>query len=477
MYFRQYELGCLSLFSYLIGDTTTGRAIIVDPQRDVSGYLADAQDHELSIELVVETHVHADFLSGHLELAKATGAAIAYGSGARTDFTIRELAHGERIVLGEVVIEVRATPGHTPESISLVVWGDADDAEPWAVLTGDALFLGDVGRPDLLASAGQSPDDMGRSLYHSLKEQILTLPDKTRVYPAHGAGSACGKQLSTAAESTIGEQRRTNYALAPMSEDEFVAVVTEGQSLAPAYFSFAADANRRERGLLDDEMPTEALTLDRVLSIATEGGVVLDARNPETFASGHLVRSINVGLDGRFAEYAGDVIGPGQPIVIVTDPGRETEARVRLARIGFDKVVGYLPEIEQVLIGRPDLADQARRISAGDLAAWRNDRPGLQIIDVRNAGEQEHGVIPGAHRLPLAGLIAGIIASGLDREAPTVVYCAGGYRSSIGASTLRQRGFTTVADILGGFQAWAAAGLAVEADEARWVSTAIGQAI
>lgn len=462
MYFHQYELGCLSLFSYLIGDTTTGRAVVVDPQRDVSGYLADARDHGLTIEQIIETHVHADFLSGHLELAKATGAAIAYGAGAQTDFPIRELVHGERIDLGEVVVEVRATPGHTPESISLVIWEHADDPEPWAVLTGDALFLGDVGRPDLLASVGRSADDMGRSLYRSLQEQILTLPDRTRVYPAHGAGSACGKQLSTAAESTIGEQRRSNYALAPMTEDEFVAVVTEGQPAAPAYFGFAADANRRARGLLDDEAPTEALTIDQVLSIVAEGGVVLDGRNPEVFGSGHLVGSINVGMEGRFAEYAGDVVGPRQPIVLVTDPGRETEARVRLARIGFDKVVGHLPDIEQVLIGRPELSEQARRITADDLATWRNDQPGLQIIDIRNAGEQEEGVIPGAHRLPLAGLVAGITSAGLDPGAPTVVYCAGGYRSSIGASTLRQRGFATVADILGGFQAWAGAGLPVE---------------
>lgn len=455
MHFHQYELGCLSLFSYLIGDKTTGRAVVVDPQRDISGYLADAKSNGLQIEMVIETHVHADFLSGHLELAKATGAEIAYGPGTQTDFPIRELAHGERIVLGEVVIEVRATPGHTPESISLVVWENAADTEPWAVLTGDALFLGDVGRPDLLASTGKSADDLGRLLYRSLQEQILTLPDATRVYPAHGAGSACGKQLSIATESTIGEQRKTNYALAPMSEDDFVSVVTEGQSMAPAYFGFAADANRRARGLLDDESPTEALSFDRAQEILAEGGVLLDTRSPEAFASGHLLGSINVGLDGRFAEYAGDVISPQQPIVVIADPGGETEARVRLARIGFDKVIGYLPNIEQVLVDRPELSNQARRISASDLAEWKDDQPNLQIIDVRNKSEQDGGMIPGARSVPLAGLLKSVRESSFDPEAPTVVYCAGGYRSSIAASTLRHVGFKSVADILGGFQAWA----------------------
>ncbi|MGK2959367.1 MAG: MBL fold metallo-hydrolase [Acidimicrobiales bacterium] len=477
MYFHQYELGCLSVFSYLIGDRTTGRAVVVDPQRDISGYLADAKDSGLHIEQVIETHVHADFLSGHLELAKATGATISYGLGAQTDFPIQELVHGERIVLGEVVIEVRATPGHTPESISLVVWEHTDDVEPWAVLTGDALFIGDVGRPDLLASAGHSPDDLGRQLYRSLREQILTLPDHTRVYPAHGAGSACGKQLSTATESTIGQQRETNYALAPMSEDDFVAVVTEGQSVAPAYFGFAADANRRARGLLDDEAPTKEVTLDEAQLIVDTGGVVLDTRSPETFASGHLVHSINVGLDGRFAEYAGDVISPKQPIVLVTDPGRETEARVRLARIGFDKVAGYLPVVEQILIDRPNLAGQARRISASDLATWINDQPDLQVIDVRTSAEQGNGVIPGAHCLALSGLLAGITELGLNPEASTVVYCAGGYRSSIAASTLRQKGFTTVADLLGGFQAWAGDELVVDAKETTASSGEVGKAV
>ena len=269
MFFRQYQLGCLSLFSYLIGDETTGRAVVVDPQRDVSQYLADADADGLRIERVIETHFHADFLSGHLELAAATGAAISFGEGAQADFPLEPLADGTRLVLGEVVLEIRATPGHTPESISVVVFEHAD-AEPWGVLTGDALFIGDVGRPDLLASVGWTPDQLARRLYRSLRDKLLTLPDATRVYPAHGAGSACGKSMTDAVVSTIGEQRATNYALAPMSEDAFVEALIQGQSVAPLYFGFAADANRRGHALLDDQEPVTPLELPDGRSGAAE---------------------------------------------------------------------------------------------------------------------------------------------------------------------------------------------------------------
>ena len=247
MFFKQYYLGCLSHASYLIGDTTTGRAIVVDPQRDIGQYLADAAAAGLTIERVVETHFHADFLSGHLELRAATGAVISYGSAAEAhaEFPIQPLAHGDRLTLGEVELEIRHTPGHTPESISIVVHDHADGTVPYGVLTGDTLFIGDVGRPDLLASVGVSADELARALYRSTRDQIMSLPDLTRVFPAHGAGSACGKFLSSETSSTIGEQKRTNYALQPMTEDEFVQVVTEGQTLSPLYFAFAADRTSR----------------------------------------------------------------------------------------------------------------------------------------------------------------------------------------------------------------------------------------
>jgi hydroxyacylglutathione hydrolase len=458
LFFRQYDLACLSLYSYLIGDTSTGRAVVVDPQRDIREYLADADANGLRIERVLETHFHADFLSGHLEMAGATGAAISYADVAQPDFPIEPLAHGQRLSLGEVTLEIRHTPGHTPESISIVV-RETPEGPPWAVLTGDTLFIGDVGRPDLLTSVGRTADSLARELRRSLHEELLTLPDETLVFPAHGAGSACGKHLSSAASSTIGRERATNYALAPMSEDDFVEAVTSGQGAAPLYFAFAADANRRERPLLDDHEPPPAIGIEEAARRATEGAVLIDTRAPESFASGHLRGSINVGLDGRFAEYAGDVVRPGSDVVVLGDAGRGTEAKVRLARIGFDAVVAAVEGVESALAEHPELATTARRLPACDLAEWLDEDPdGVQLVDVRGPSEVEiTGTLPGARRLPLPQLLDHL--DDLDATTPTVVYCAGGYRSSVAASTLRAHGFSTVADLIGGQAAWAGAGL------------------
>ena len=458
VWFRQYYLGCLSHASYLVGDPSTGRAVVVDPQRDIDQYLRDADAHDLRIERVIETHFHADFLSGHLELAEATGAAISFGEAAagRTEYPIEVLAHGTRLTLGEVELEIRATPGHTPESISIVVWEHPDDTTPYGVLTGDTLFIGDVGRPDLLVSVGHTADDLGRMLYHSLHEQLLTLPDATRVYPAHGAGSACGKHLSTETESTIGAERATNYALQPMTEDEFVDVVTEGQPAAPPYFLFAATQNRQQRALLA-EQGIAAMTLDEVLAAQRAGAVVLDTRDQTMFGAGHLRGAVSVGLEGRFAEYTGEVVTPSTPIVLVGEPGTEAEARTRLARIGFDNVLGALDDYVAAFIDHPELVEQASRLSAEELAERRVSVTDLQVVDVRNIGElAESGTVPGAVNIPLAQLVARL--GELDPAAPIVVYCAGGYRSSIAASTLRANGFTDVSDLLGGIGAWAGSG-------------------
>jgi hydroxyacylglutathione hydrolase len=455
MFFRQYDLACLSLFSYLIGDITTGQAVVVDPQRDISGYLADAAEHGLTITRVIETHVHADFLSGHRELAAATGALISYGSRAKLGFDFDPLADGHVLSLGEVTLEIRHTPGHTPEGISIIVRATAN-AAPTAVLTGDTLFIGDVGRPDLLASAGMSAGDMAHDLYRSLHDKLLTLPDETAVYPAHGAGSACGKHMSSATSSTIGEQRVSNYALQPMSIDNFTAVVTAGQSATPPYFAHAVHANRSgDQALLDERDVAPSIGIDAALDAVAAGAVLLDVRTPETFASGHLRGSINVGLAGRFAEYAGDIITHGQPIVLVADEHDAQEARIRLARIGFDNVIGTVVDIEQVLVARPDQAAAARRLSAVEVASWASVGEGptnVQIVDVRNPSETEAGVITGAINIPVAQFVARL--GELDPRRPTVVYCAGGYRSSIAASTLRGHGFELVADIIGGYSAW-----------------------
>jgi hydroxyacylglutathione hydrolase len=452
--FRQYDLACLSLFSYLVGDETTGRAVVIDPQRDVAGYLADAEASGLRVERVIETHVHADFLSGHLELAARTGAVISYGAALAgpLDFEIEPLHDGDRLVLGDVVLEIRATPGHTPESISIVVWERDGDDEPYGVLTGDTLFIGDVGRPDLLVSAGVAAADLAGMLHRSLHTQLLTLPDSTRVYPAHGAGSACGRNLSTAASSTIGDQRRTNYALAPMSVDDFVHVVTEGQPVSPAYFAFDADLNRRDRPLLDEEHPPAVLPLADVLARQRAGAVVLDAREAAEFAAGHLRGAINVGLGGRFAEYAGDVIEPGRDIVLVAEPGHELEARVRLGRIGLDRVVGALDGPLAALAAAPDVTTQSSRLTAAALVERVEGIADLQLVDVRDPAETAAGILPGAATIPLARLTARL--GELDPARPTVTYCASGYRSSIAASVLTAAGFADVSDLLGGYDAW-----------------------
>lgn len=316
------------------------------------------------------------------------------------------------------------------------------------MLTGDTLFIGDVGRPDLLGGAGWSAEELARALYRSTRERLLPLPDQTRVFPAHGAGSACGKNLSTETSSTIGEQRRSNYALAPMDEDSFVAAVTEGQSVAPMYFSYASHRNREERPMLDEAAPVPPLALDAVDDAVRAGAILLDTRDPQDFCAAHLAGSVNVGLGGRFAEMAGQVVASDADIVLICDPGAEVEARNRLARIGFDRVRGHL---EGGIAAMPeDRLNQAGRIDAARLAEIAG---AVQVLDVRGPGEVTgSGLVPGAVAIPLSTLLTRL--GELDSTAPTVVYCAGGYRSSIAASVLRARGFGRVDDLLGGFGAW-----------------------
>ncbi len=457
MKFAQYYLDCLSQASYLIADEETKVAAVVDPRRDIQTYLDDAAADGLQIRYVIETHFHADFLSGHLELAEATGAEIVFGAAAQAQFPIRRVSTGERIALGDpdsgVVLEFRETPGHTPESISVVVFERGDDEAPFGVLTGDTLFIGDVGRPDLLASVGVTADELATQLYASLHEQLLTLPDATKVFPAHGAGSACGKNLSTETVSTIGEQRSTNYALQPMGVDEFVAAVTEGQPSAPGYFGFNAGLNKADRDLMDTT-PPPAMSLDEVLAAQADGAVVVDTRDSADFAAGHLAGSINVGAEGRYAEYVGSVVAPGTPIVLVTEPGAEADGKLRLARIGFDEVLGALDGGVAPLADRPELARQASRLSvtAFDDRVASTD---VQVVDVRNPGETALGTITDATLVPLAQLRDR--AGELDLDRPIVVFCAGGYRSSVAASLLRSLGAADVSDILGGYGAWAQA--------------------
>lgn len=454
MHFTQYYLDCLSHASYLIGDTTTGRAVVVDPRRDVQEYVDDAAAAGLTIELVIETHFHADFLSGHLELAAATGAEIGYGEVAETEFPSRKLRDGERISLGEVTLEVRSTPGHTPESISVVVYETPDAEVPYGVLTGDTMFIGDVGRPDLLASFDITADELAHKLYDSLHRKLMVLPDDTRVFPAHGAGSACGKNLSTETVSTIGEQRRTNYALQDMTVDQFVGIVTADQPSAPSYFPYDAVLNRKDRALLDESEAPRPMTFEEVLDAQASGAVVLDTRDPEEFAHGHLRGSINVGIGGRFAEYAGTVVPHDTPIVLVGELPAVVEAQLRLGRIGFDTVAGALDGGIAAFLDHPEHVERASQVTAADLRDRLATGKPLQLVDIRNPGEVKLGSIDGAEPIPLAHLRDAL--DRLDPAAPTVVFCAGGYRSSIAASLLRSNGVADVSDVLGGYGAWLA---------------------
>jgi len=452
MKFIQYYLDCLSHASYLVADETSGRAVVVDPQRDVAEYLSDAKKYGYNIELVIETHFHADFLSGHLELAKATGAKIVYSSVAETEFESTGVADGERYSLGNVTLEFRHTPGHTPESMSIVVYEHANDQTPYGVLTGDALFIGDVGRPDLLASIGFTREELADKLYDSLHNKLMTLPDATRVYPAHGAGSACGKNLSTDLWSTIGDQKATNYALRAPDKATFMNLVTEGQPPAPSYFVYDAILNRKDRGLLDEtKMPT-AMTYEQVREALERGAVLVDGRSPEEFAQGHLRHAINIGLEGRYAEFAGSVLPSDVDVVLVTEPGHELEGKNRLARIGFDRVVGYLDRPFDVMLSHREDVQVASRLTAKAFDERATELADLQIVDVRNPGEVAAGTIPDAIAIPVGGLQSRF--GELDPKKPTVVYCAGGYRSSVAASLLRQNGFADVSDILGGYGAW-----------------------
>lgn len=454
MIFEQHYLDCLSQASYFIGDETTGNAVVVDPRRDIAPYLESAREHGMRITHVLETHFHADFLSGHLELAAATGAQIGYGSKAETEFDSIKFDDGDRISLGEVTLEIRHTPGHTPESISIVIY-EAVDASPYGVLTGDTLFIGDVGRPDLLSSKGMTSVELAGMLYDSLHEQLLVLPDETRVYPGHGAGSSCGKNLSSETSSTIGVQRSTNYALAQMSKDEFVEVVTAGQTAPPNYFAHDAVLNRELRPLLDEAAAPEAMSLNDALAAQASGAVVLDTRAPEEFATGHLAKSINIGMAGRYAEFAGGVLDPATPIVLVADDDQGLEAKNRLGRIGFDNVAGSLASPLEAMSANPDVTTQSSRLDVVGLRNAMESIEDLQLVDVRQPGETEGGHIPGAQLLPLTRLVENI--ESLDPSKPTVIYCAGGFRSSIAASMLIAHGFDDVSDVLGGYGAWDAA--------------------
>lgn len=462
MFFRQYYLGCLSHASYLLADEDTGTAIVVDPQRDVQQYLEEAKNHGFAIRHVFLTHFHADFVAGHLELRDRCGATIHLGARAQAEYAFTPMKNGDALALPGLRIEVLETPGHTIESISLLVFDLACNAnQPWAVLTGDTLFIGDVGRPDLRASLGWSATELGNHLYDSLHTRLLPLPDETLVYPAHGAGSLCGRNLSSETVSTLGEQRRFNYALRPMTREQFVELVTVDQPDAPAYFNYDAVLNTRERATLENNLAQalRPLPLDEFLSLANHGAQVLDVREPDRYACGHLRGSINIGLGGQFATWAGTVLEQERPIVLIAEPGRESEAALRLGRIGFDQIQGFLARGMEALADRPDLLVQTERLSAQEICAERANAKPACVLDVRTPREWAASHIAGSINIPLSRLREHIAE--IPRDRPLVVQCAGGYRSSIAASLLAQHGFAPLSEMAGGLAAWQAALLPV----------------
>lgn len=455
MFFKQYYLECLAQASYVIGDEASGKAIVVDPRRDIEQYLDDAAANGLEITHTILTHFHADFIAGHIEMRDRVGARICIGAQGEADFDFQSLHDGDLLELGAVRIKFLETPGHTPESISVVVYDlEQSGDDPHAVLTGDTLFIGDVGRPDLLASIGVTAEELGSSLYDSLHDKLLKLPDTTLLYPGHGAGSMCGRALSNETVSTMGEQRRYNYALQPMAKDEFIRVVTADQPDAPDYFLYDAGLNRKERPTLDAALEAGAkpLSLDDVLRLRDEGAQLLDVREAGPFAAAHLRGSTNVGLGGQYASWAGTLLGREKPIVIIAEPGSEKEAALRLGRIGLDRLAGYLDGGMEALQARPAEVGHFVRLAPATLAEQRRADDALFLLDVRNEPELQDGKIEGSTHIPLNHLAERL--DELPRDGRITVYCAGGYRSSIAASVLLRHGFADVADIAGGFAAW-----------------------
>ena len=462
MLLKQYYLGCLAHASYLIADQDSGLAAVIDPQRDVEQYLQDAAQAHCRIAHVFLTHFHADFIAGHLELRDRTRAEIHLGSRAEAGYPFTAMADGDEVRLGKVRLRVLETPGHSPESISILVYDpDHGDQSPYAVLTGDTLFIGDVGRPDLRASLGWSAEELGSLLYDSLHEKLAGLPDDTLVYPAHGAGSLCGKNISTDTVSTMGIQRAYNYALQPMSRERFIEIVTADQPDTPAYFTYDAVLNARERPTLDEALERELrpLSLDEVLALRDDGAQLLDARDSAEFEAAHIRGAVNVGLGGSYATWCGTILAAERPVVLVAEPGREVEAATRLGRIGFDGVAGYLAGGMQPLDDRPELIERTPRVTAAALAdQLRSDDPPL-LLDVRTEREWEAGRIDSSMNVPLSQLAERMDSLPEGRE--LVVYCASGYRSAIAASLLNRVRPGDASDLVGGTAAWEAAQLAI----------------
>ena len=461
MYFKQFYLGCLAHASYLIG--SDGEAAVVDPQRDVDEYIAEAEAQGLRIKYVIETHLHADFVSGHQELAARCGAEIVFGEKANAAFPHRAVRDGEEIKLGKVVLRFIETPGHTPEGISVLVTDSEVSDQPQKILTGDTLFIGDVGRPDLAGGKGYTPQMMAEMMYDSLHGKILKLPDEVEVYPAHGAGSMCGKNMSKETSSTIGEQRKYNYALKPMTKEEFVSMMTTDLPEAPAYFPRDAEINRAGARGLSELSPPAALTPEQVYELREQLYVLLDVRSAAEFGAAHVPGSVNIGLGGQFAMWAGSLIPLNASIVVVADTRDQVdESVVRLARVGIENVKGYLDGGVENWSRAGFSVASVPQVSVEQLKEKLATGDDLQVVDVRRPTEYGNGHVPRALNAPLATLERVAAELPFAKDKPTAVICAGGYRSSAAASLLEQLGFTNLLNVSGGTGAWINAGYPVE---------------
>lgn len=452
MYIQQLYTGCLSEAAYYI--ESEGQAAIIDPLRDIDAYLQLAAERKAQIKYIFETHFHADFVSGHLDLAAATGAAIVYGPGTQTRFPVTVAQDGQRFDLGKLQIEVLHTPGHTLESSCYLLRDEAQ--KPHAVFTGDTLFVGDVGRPDLAQKQNEiTMEDLAGMLYNSLREKLMVLPDEVLVYPAHGAGSSCGKNMGPETYSTMGQQKASNYALQDQEKADFIKAVTEGLAAPPAYFPINVAMNKEGYEQLDEVLQAglKPLTIAQFKAKIAEGALVLDTRHANEFVQGFVPGAISIGLEGRFAEWAGALLPFDQFIVLVTEPGKEKESLVRLARVGLDKVVGYLQGGYPTWEVAGENRDMVINVEADELAMDLGFDENLVVVDVRKETEYQNGHLKEAVNLPLSDMTDPGSMAHLEERHNLYVHCAGGYRSVIAASLLKRQGIHNLRNIEGGWQA------------------------
>jgi glyoxylase-like metal-dependent hydrolase (beta-lactamase superfamily II)/rhodanese-related sulfurtransferase len=448
MLVEQLYTNCLSEAAYFIA--SEGEAAVIDPLRDVDTYIKMAEEKGVKIKYIFETHFHADFVSGHLELSHKTGAPIVYGPNTDAKFKFHLAQDNEEFQIGKLKLQVLHTPGHTLESTSYLLHDE--QGKPYCVFTGDTLFVGDVGRPDLF-SGNMSKEELAGMLYDSLQNRIKPLADNVIVYPAHGPGSSCGKNLGPNTYSTIGEQKQTNYAMQDMTREEFVKAVTEGLSTPPAYFPINARINKEGYAIMDEVMGRSmtALSVADFKQKVKEGAWILDTRAATVFTEGFVPEAISIGLDGRFAEWAGSLLPYNQPLVLVTEAGKEKESVVRLARVGIDNVQGYLEGGYEAWKNAGEELDMIIDVEADELAMDIPHDTRLEVIDVRKETEFEAAHVKGATNAPLNTLMDPMNVAMIDADNNLYIHCAGGYRSVIAASLLKRHGYHNLRNVLGGF--------------------------